>query len=241
MPDVVEPEITEETPREWTVDEVRDKFLHQLRTYVQYWFTLPGRSLKDRFGGLAFSTLVLLDGGTDLPGFVVTPAPHPTDKDYNISRGANWFPESNLEADIAGALHEKWHQYFENIPDVPDPGDTITRLRSEIANKDSILRRKNLELDALHMIWCSGPCREGVHRWTEGELTDEMAKTVWRYLVRFLTKHSNFRFKEMKEQEEMKATFDLRRLLTSKIWTASSVELAYLEEFLLSSESNHAE
>src|ERR1700679_516098 len=30
------------------------------------------------------------------------------------------------------------------------------------------------QLDALHMVWCSGSCRGGVHRWTDEKVTGEL-------------------------------------------------------------------
>jgi hypothetical protein len=61
-----------------------------------------------RFEGLAFSLLVILDGGTDLPGFKLSPDPHPSDKEFNQKRGENWFPK---DCDIAGELHELFRNF----------------------------------------------------------------------------------------------------------------------------------
>jgi hypothetical protein len=67
--------------------------------------------------GLAFSILVMLDGGSAmLPGFVVAPLPDPSDKDYHIMKGENYFPENHdaaekIKGDIAGALHERMDYY----------------------------------------------------------------------------------------------------------------------------------
>ena len=49
-------------------------------------------------------------------------------------------------------------------------------LKRQIAIKDAILHSKNLELDALHYVWCSGGCEDGVHRWMDEKLTEEIVK-----------------------------------------------------------------
>ena len=101
------------TPREKTVDEIRDEFLAHVRSLVTYWNKLDGkdspRTQKERLEGLAFSIMVLLDGGTMLPGFIVAPCPHESDKEYKISQGEDYYPyndEKNVNGDIAGCLHE---------------------------------------------------------------------------------------------------------------------------------------
>jgi hypothetical protein len=48
--------------------------------------------------------------------------------------------------------------------------------RAVITQLNEALRRKNLQLDALHLVWCSGGCPSGVHRWQPPEalVTEEM-------------------------------------------------------------------
>lgn len=100
--------------REYTEEEVRASFLEAVRDIVQYWENESRTAPSEKPSGVAFSILVLLDGGHGfMPGFVVAPSPHPDDKEYNREHGENWFPEnheSNTKCDIAGALHELYHQ-----------------------------------------------------------------------------------------------------------------------------------
>lgn len=42
--------------------------------------------------------------------------------------------------------------------------DENARLKRDLTAREEALRRKNLELDALHFVWCSGGCETGVHR-----------------------------------------------------------------------------
>lgn len=104
-------------PKEYTPEEVMEKVLTQIWNTIEYWDKLEGKSQRERMEGLAFSMLVILDGGCAvLPGFIVAPLPHPTDKDYHIDNGEDYFPENheaaeNIKADIAGALHEYFDHY----------------------------------------------------------------------------------------------------------------------------------
>jgi hypothetical protein len=102
--------------REYTKDEVREMFLSKIWNTIHYWdkTQTENPTQKDRLEGLAFSILVLLDGGTELPGFIVAPLPHESDKEFLIDKGENYYPEnhnSNVKCDIAGGLHELWHEY----------------------------------------------------------------------------------------------------------------------------------
>lgn len=99
-------------PREYTMDEIRQEFLEQVWTTIDYWHNLPDKTCRDRMEGLAFSLLVILDGGTSLPAFIVAPATHPDDKAFFISEDENWYPENydiDIKADISGPLHELFH------------------------------------------------------------------------------------------------------------------------------------
>jgi hypothetical protein len=70
---------------EKTAEQIRDEFLSHIAALVRYWGgTLqsvdrdPVKSLQDRLDGLAFSILVMLDGGSaglqgGLPAFIVVP------------------------------------------------------------------------------------------------------------------------------------------------------------------------
>jgi len=99
-----------EMPREYTEEEVRNQFLSHIRVMTHYWENNVGqKTTKERLEGLAFSILVLIDGGTNLPSFVLAPRPHEDDKQYNIENEGNYYPENhknNINCDISGCLHE---------------------------------------------------------------------------------------------------------------------------------------
>ena len=45
--------------------------------------------------------------------------------------------------------------------------EKVQRLKEEVKSKDDVLGRKNLELDALGHVWCSGGCERGVFQYDE--------------------------------------------------------------------------
>ena len=99
--------MADDDPRVYTRDEVREMFLDHVRNMIDYWTDLYGElSVRDRVEGVAFSILSCLDGSTELPGFIISPCPHESDKNYLKGEGLNWFPEEGDRVDIGGSLHE---------------------------------------------------------------------------------------------------------------------------------------
>ena len=93
-------------PRQYTREECREMFLDEIRASVRYWLgekSVP--TAKEKLEGLAFSILVILDGGTGLPGMKVTPNPHEDDAEFHREQGENWWPDG---VDIGGGLHEEF-------------------------------------------------------------------------------------------------------------------------------------
>ena len=106
--------------REYTRDEVQEMFLNHVRESVRYWNEVNAENQLRRLEGLAFTILATLDGcSTDVPGFIVAPAPHESDKEYAKENNENWFPENHeieekISSDIAGSLHERFYQAKKN-------------------------------------------------------------------------------------------------------------------------------
>jgi hypothetical protein len=62
----------EEADLVYTTEKLRDKFFAILLERVDYWSTLPGKTLDERLDGMAFSFFTILDGvvmDPDLPAF----------------------------------------------------------------------------------------------------------------------------------------------------------------------------
>ena len=97
-------------PRAKTVKETREEFLRAIRGIAKYWGETDTRpmSAQERCDGVAFSILVLLDGGTlGFPAVDMYPAPHEDDQKYHEKHGENWF-----NPDVAFnncQLHEFFH------------------------------------------------------------------------------------------------------------------------------------
>lgn len=100
-------------PRELTTQEVKDAFLEHVRSMARYWSEQPGGK-GQCLDGLAFSILVAIDGCSALPGFILAPRPHESDKAYLAREGDNWFPENHkaearIKGNIAGSLHDEFY------------------------------------------------------------------------------------------------------------------------------------
>jgi len=98
-------------PREYTEDEIREKFLKHVWHLIEYWHKeVPNKPEKEKMEGLAFSILAALDGSAmALPPFIVAPMPHKEDKEFYINNDMNYYPyndRSKINGDIAGSLHE---------------------------------------------------------------------------------------------------------------------------------------
>jgi hypothetical protein len=76
-------------------EEIKTSFIEYLGVIIDYWETLPDKSLHERMTGVVFSLLVALDGEAgDQPPFAVRP----------IDEKGNEGP------DISGSLHECFGQ-----------------------------------------------------------------------------------------------------------------------------------
>lgn len=76
----------------YTVEEMRELFLQEVKNAVHYWATLPDQTPLERCDGLAFTMLSIFDGShMDVPALDIIPAPHPTDKQYHKDNDENWW------------------------------------------------------------------------------------------------------------------------------------------------------
>ena len=60
----------------------------------------------------------------------------------------------------------------------------IASQRHTLKWHNEALRRKNLELDAMHFVWCDGGCKTGVHRWTDNTVSQEVVDEAKRQVKR---------------------------------------------------------
>jgi len=105
----------EDTPREKTEEEVRNEFLDYMWNIIDYW-EKESRAVtsREKLSGLMHSVLATLDGcAISIPGFIVAPSPHIEDKEFDISKGENYYQyngDSIIKCDIAGGLlHELFY------------------------------------------------------------------------------------------------------------------------------------
>jgi hypothetical protein len=124
-------------PRQYTREEVRQMFLEHCKSIVHYWRNVSGFSVSEAMDGVAFSILVALDGGSDLPGLAVIPIPHDSDEEYLRDEGENWFPpwrdDDPLINDISGGLHEDWHKISTSTSPLEELQMEIVRLKQQLS------------------------------------------------------------------------------------------------------------
>lgn len=103
----------------------------------------------------------------------------------------------------------------------------LKNLKSELNKAIENNKQRNLELDILHYIWCSGGCETGIHRHSDiSPLTLEQVQTAIRYVERLQEYYINVEFKKLplniqKEYHELKKEQEHRILLEKVIdWYA---------------------
>lgn len=105
-------------PREFTTEEVREHVLDHIWGMIQYWHDEERNpTARQKLEGLAFSMLVMLDGGSgDIPGFIVTPTGDKDDEKFHREHAEDWYPynsektENAITCDIGGGLHDEFHK-----------------------------------------------------------------------------------------------------------------------------------
>lgn len=75
----------------------------------------------------------------------------------------------------------------------------IARQAAELTRLREVIERKNRELDAMHFVWCTGGCAGGVHRWSDGEITEAMVVHAERQAVRLRSWFTNALYRTSRE------------------------------------------
>lgn len=95
--------------REYTPEEVREKFLKTVWGQIEYWENEKrSPSSREKLEGLAHSIFALIDGKVAFtPAFILAPLPHKDDKDYLRQQGENFYPYNNRDAATGNAVGVK--------------------------------------------------------------------------------------------------------------------------------------
>lgn len=83
--------------------------------------------------------------------------------------------------------------------------DQIEELRRQLSIQRDNNHARNLDLDALHYVWCNGGCDKGVHRWSSDEVTREIVDVAIRNVGRLVEWFNNHNFRKLDEFKPGKA------------------------------------
>lgn len=124
-------------PREYTDEEVREKFLRHVWSLIHWWENENrADTTHDKLSGLAHSIMAMLDGSTNLPAFIVAPLPHKEDKAYHKANGENYFPynrrdrhdsAADVKCDIGGHLAYQLYRVKEKMDAEKLPLDVLRK------------------------------------------------------------------------------------------------------------------
>ena len=101
--------VNKDGPRELTKEEMVNELLGHVQSCVDYWEGLEGKSSKEKLEGLAFSLLVMIDGGAQVGPFNLTPVISDDDIEYLKAHNTNWPPRVaiNEEHELHGLFAQK--------------------------------------------------------------------------------------------------------------------------------------
>lgn len=67
----------------------------------------------------------------------------------------------------------------------------LRTLKRQVTYLQQALHDRNLQLDAMHYVWCDGGCKAGTHRFTPGPITEEVVAEAERNSRRLRTWFNN--------------------------------------------------
>ncbi len=103
------------TPRPWTAEEMKDRFLRLLLATADEWARYPNKTPQERCRGLAFSMLATFDGSVgDFPVVDLVLRPHEDDQAWHQGRSENWIEDGTV-IDARDYLHEEWHRFVAEV------------------------------------------------------------------------------------------------------------------------------
>ena len=73
----------------------------------------------------------------------------------------------------------------------------IKNLKAELTCAYQNNHQRNLELDALHYVWCNGGCEGGTHFWSENKITEDIVLAADRNTQRMISWYINYLFRRL--------------------------------------------
>ena len=109
--------------KELSKEEIRDIFLEQIIRSIDE-NTNSDEPTEKKLYALAFSILAMIDGmrgyiknwvPVNIPLFILAPCPYKEDREYNIDRGEDYYPDNDdtkILCNISGELHDYFSEYM---------------------------------------------------------------------------------------------------------------------------------
>lgn len=82
------------------------------------------------------------------------------------------------------------------------------KLKRELTRAQQNNHARNLQLDALHFVWCDGGCKFGVHRFDEKSLTLETVQAAMRNTARLVRYFKNYHYRRLSAGEITQAEYE---------------------------------
>lgn len=97
----------------YTTQEVKEKFLNQVKLIANTWLSYENKSKEEAVNGAIFSVLALIDGcSVDLPGFILAPITSRENQIDAKENGMKYYMLNDQESvfnDIGGSLHDQYY------------------------------------------------------------------------------------------------------------------------------------
>lgn len=120
-------------------------------------------------------------------------------EDWNLDDSYHSLADAEQLADVLNELEA--YKALGPVEELAALRDKNKNLRQALADATRNNHKRNIELDALHFVWCDGGCWNGTHRYTEGEITEEIVAVAERNTKRLRQWFINSEGKKRDEEE----------------------------------------
>jgi hypothetical protein len=112
--------------------------------------------------------------------------------------------------------------------------ELISKQKAHITTMQSSLEKKNRQLDALLFVWCSGGCLNGIHRYKDIPLTEELVRTAECNTIRLREYLQNYNYrKHDKSYKKVRLYWKIVLWLAGLSWKQWRKKFKKIEECII--------